>query len=130
MAADNAPDTRRPDNVDTYLGTRVRLRRKMLGLSQEELGNRVGVAFQQIQKYEGGSNRMCAGRLIRIATALGVSGAYFFPEPGAAAREALIMDDFLSSNEGMVIAKAFQRISSPKVRRDVARLVQSFAGAA
>ena len=75
---DRAP--KGPKQVDIYVGLRIRDRRKELGFSQTTLGDKVGVAFQQIQKYEKGSNRVGASRLAAIAKALEVSVDYFFPD--------------------------------------------------
>lgn len=69
-----------PDPVDTHVGSRLRLRRTMLGLSQTELANKVGLTFQQVQKYEAGANRVSASRLFHIAEALGVPVSFFFDD--------------------------------------------------
>src|SRR5687768_17771961 len=71
---------KRPNPTDVYVGSRVRLRRKMLGLSQEKLGDKLGITFQQIQKYEKGTNRVGASRLEAMSAALDVPVSYFFPE--------------------------------------------------
>ena len=122
---------KRPNPTDVYVGSRVRMRRKMLGLSQEKLGEKLGITFQQIQKYEKGTNRVGASRLQAMATALEVPVSYFFPdEAGAAAggmREegATFMMDFLSTTEGLELSRAFVRIQDAKIRRKVLELVRA-----
>jgi transcriptional regulator with XRE-family HTH domain len=107
------------------------MRRKMLGLSQEKLGEKLGITFQQIQKYEKGTNRVGASRLQAMATALEVPVSYFFPdEAGAAAggmREegATFMMDFLSTTEGLELSRAFVAVRDAKVRRKVLELVRA-----
>ena len=71
---------KKPNPIDIHVGSRIRLRRTMLGMSQEKLGESLGITFQQIQKYEKGTNRVGASRLAVIATTLNVSPAYFFPD--------------------------------------------------
>lgn len=110
------------------------MRRKMLGLSQEKLGERLGITFQQIQKYEKGTNRVGASRLQALATALEVPVSYFFPDttaaPGGSGMQeegASFMMDFLSTTEGLELSRAFLRIRSTKVRRKIVELVRSLA---
>ena len=109
------------------------MRRKMLGLSQEKLGDRLGITFQQIQKYEKGTNRIGASRLQAMANALDVPVSYFFPdqatsdggglqEPGAD-----FVMDFMSTTEGVELSRAFMRISDAKVRRKIVELVRALA---
>ena len=69
---------KKPNPIDVHVGSRLRLRRMMLGISQEKLGDKLGLTFQQIQKYENGRNRVPAGRLWGIAKVLGVSVQYFY----------------------------------------------------
>lgn len=131
---------KRPNPVDTHVGSRVRLRRTMLGMSQEKLGEALGITFQQIQKYEKGSNRIGASRLQRMSEVLTVPVAYFFEDaPGGAApsggglQESSGPDyvvDFLSSSEGLQLNRAFVRITDPKVRRRIIDLVRSLADSA
>jgi transcriptional regulator with XRE-family HTH domain len=124
---------KRPNPTDIYVGGRIRMRRKMLGLSQEKLGERLGITFQQIQKYEKGTNRVGASRLQAMSDALEVPVAYFFPEssPEAASgmkeEGATFMMDFLSTSEGLDLTRAFTRIQNPKVRRKVVELVRALA---
>ena len=119
-----------PNPVDKHVGSRMRTRRLLAGLSQEKLGEALGITFQQIQKYEKGTNRVGASRLQAMATALEVPVSYFFPdEAGAAAggmREegAAFMMDFLSTTEGLELSRAFTGIRDAKVRRKVLELVR------
>jgi len=123
---------KRPNPTDIYVGSRIRMRRKMLGLSQEKLGERLGITFQQIQKYEKGTNRVGASRLQAMSDALEVPVAYFFPEAGADSggmkeESANFMMDFLSTSEGLDLTRAFTRIQNPKVRRKLVELVRALA---
>jgi transcriptional regulator with XRE-family HTH domain len=123
--------------VDVYVGARLRMRRTMLGMSQSKLGELLGVTFQQIQKYEKGSNRISASRLQHTARVLEVSPAYFFegapaesPEPGfAETSPQSYVIDFLASTEGLQLNRAFLRVKDPKVRRRIVDLVVSLASA-
>jgi len=108
------------------------MRRKMLGLSQEKLGEQLGITFQQIQKYEKGTNRVGASRLQAMSKVLDVPVSFFFPEPGAGPEGAgmqeegaAFMTDFMSTSEGLDLSRAFVRIRSPKVRRKVVELVRA-----
>jgi len=117
------------------------MRRMLVGLSQEKLGERLGLTFQQVQKYEKGSNRVSASRLYQMAQILGVPVQFFFedlPEqakgtlgsvPGfsESSQETMIMD-FLSSSEGLQLNKAFSEISNPSIRRKFVDLVKAVAG--
>jgi transcriptional regulator with XRE-family HTH domain len=109
------------------------MRRKMLGLSQEKLGDKLGITFQQIQKYEKGTNRVGASRLQAMASALDVPISYFFPDNAAAGASGMrddgsaFMMDFMSTSEGLDLSRAFTRIKSNKVRRKVVELVRAFA---
>jgi len=109
------------------------MRRKMLGLSQEKLGEKLGITFQQIQKYEKGTNRVGASRLQAMSDALDVPVSYFFPEssatahPGMKEESATFMMDFMSTSEGLDLTRAFTRIKNAKVRRKVVELVRTLA---
>jgi len=125
---------KKPNPVDTHVGSRVRLRRTMLGMSQEKLGEALGITFQQIQKYEKGSNRIGASRLQRISEVLNVAISFFFEDlPGGAASAGGLSEpsgpdyvvDFLSTSEGLQLNRAFVKISDPKVRRRIIDLVRS-----
>lgn len=130
---------KQPNPIDVHVGSRVRLRRMMLSMSQEKLGEHLGITFQQIQKYEKGTNRIGASRLQHIARVLAVPVAFFFEDapaspgsepPAGMAEEntSSYVVDFLSSSEGIQLNKAFIRIKDPKVRRRVIDLVRSMAG--
>ncbi len=130
-------NARRANTVDSHVGTRVRLRRMLLGMSQEKLGESLGLTFQQVQKYEKGVNRIGASRLFDLAQVLGVPVQFFYdelghhdhtPMTGFAERTETYVVDFLSSREGLELNKAFVRITDPKVRRSVIELVRSLAG--
>ena len=122
---------KKPNPIDIHVGSRIRLRRTMLGMSQEKLGESLGITFQQIQKYEKGTNRVSASRLQNVADALHVPVWYFFPDNGHAAQAAATSDDeialFLKSNEGRDLNVAFALIKSPDVRRRIVGLVKSLA---
>ena len=125
-----------PNPIDVHVGSRIRLRRNMLGLSQERLGESLGITFQQIQKYEKGTNRIGASRLQHIAQVLEVPVSFFFEDaPGsstetgfAESRPAAFVTDFLTSTEGLQLNKAFVRIKDAKVRRRIVELVRAVAG--
>ncbi|KQT43119.1 Cro/Cl family transcriptional regulator [Aureimonas sp. Leaf454] len=120
--------------VDIHVGSRVRLRRTMLGMSQEKLGEALGITFQQIQKYEKGSNRIGASRLQRICEVMKVPVSFFFEDaPGGSPNangfdEATGPDyvvDFLSTPEGLQLNRAFVRVRDAKVRKRIIDLVRS-----
>ncbi len=125
-----------PNPIDIHVGSRVRLRRMMLGMSQEKLGEALGITFQQIQKYEKGTNRVGASRLQHIATVLKVPVSFFFEDaPGTPDEAAGLAEspshsyvvDFLSSTEGLSLNKSFVRIKDARVRRRIVDLVQTLA---
>ena len=132
--------TRRPNPIDAHVGGRVRLRRMLLGMSQEKLAEKLGLTFQQVQKYEKGINRIGASRLFDLAQRAGRRGAVLLrgragdrmaavpTQPGFAERsdESYIVD-FLNSREGLELNRAFLRITDPKVRRSIVDLVRSLA---
>jgi transcriptional regulator with XRE-family HTH domain len=127
-----------PNPIDKHVGSRVRMRRMMLSMSQEKLGDALGLTFQQVQKYEKGTNRIGASRLQQISHILQVPVAFFFEGapnlPGQATdglREApspAYVSDFLAPSEGLALTKAFMRIKEPKLRRRVVELVKEIAG--
>ena len=128
--------TKAPNPVDKYVGSRVRMRRIMRGMSQEKLGEALGLTFQQVQKYEKGVNRIGAGRLFEVSRILGVPIDFFYesvavqPEgrPGFAESEAAppVME-FVSSGEGLQLSLAFMKIKDAKVRKRVLDLVKSLS---
>lgn len=125
-----------PHPIDIHVGARIRLRRKMTDVTQAELAEKLGLTFQQVQKYERGANRVSASKLYEIATALGAPISYFFeglPDPesadGRADLPAPIGPAFLMTNEGWQLAELFAQIPQTKMRRAVISLVRSLAGA-
>ena len=133
----NNNQARKPNPIDIHVGGRIRLRRMMSGLSQERLGEQMGLTFQQIQKYEKGANRVGASRLFQLAQVLEVPVSYFFDdlelEDQRHARgfaESKTQDfvlEFLNSREGLELNRAFVRIQDPQVRRRVIDLIRSLA---
>lgn len=128
-----------PNPIDKHVGARVRMRRLMLGMSQEKLADGCGLTFQQIQKYEKGMNRIGASRLSQIGSILQVPESFFFDGspgvPGAfkfgnEAPSPAYIDDFLGTADGLALVKGFQRIANPKTRRRIVDLVEQIAQAA
>ena len=129
-----------PNPIDKHVGGRVRMRRILLRMSQEKLGEALNLTFQQVQKYEKGTNRIGASRLQQIAKTLNVPAAYFFDgappfddgaqvtHSAAAEHGSAYIVDFLSTTEGVHLNRAFARIHDPKVRRRVIDLVTALAG--
>jgi len=131
------PDSRKsPNPTDKHVGARVRMRRMMLSMSQEKLGDALGLTFQQVQKYEKGSNRICASRLQHIAQILQVPVAFFFEggpasEGSRGAAETAwpsYVSDFLATRDGLALAKAFMAINDKKLRRCIVALVEDIVG--
>ena len=125
-----------PNPIDKHVGSRVRMRRMMLGMTQEKLGDGLGLTFQQVQKYEKGTNRIGASRLQHIARILQVPVAFFFegaPNDAevnglAEAPSPAYVSDFLATSDGLALTKAFMRIGNARVRRRIVELVESIAG--
>jgi len=122
--------------IDAHVGHRVRLRRMLIGMSQERLGDLLGLTFQQVQKYEKGVNRIGAGRLFEVASILGVPVSYFYEDVAGAARgapgfaeseEPPPVMEFMSTGEGLQLSLAFMRVKDAKVRRKILDLVRSLA---
>jgi transcriptional regulator with XRE-family HTH domain len=134
MTEDNK---KKPNPIDIHVGSRIRLRRNMLGMSQEKLGENLGITFQQIQKYEKGTNRVGASRLQAIASILGVPVAFFFEDaPGqetggnrgfAEDSSMAFAVEFCGSPEGLQLNRAFVKITDMKVRRKIIELVKSLS---
>jgi transcriptional regulator with XRE-family HTH domain len=123
-----------PNPIDIHVGTRIRTRRTMLGLSQEKLATGLGITFQQVQKYEKGMNRVGASRLQNIAVILNVPISYFFADESSPllAKPNLEVDvdvitSFVSSQQGLELNRAFVRLDNAKVRNGVVQLVKSIA---
>ena len=129
-------ESRLPNPVDLHVGARIRLRRRMQGVSQERLAESLGLTFQQVQKYERGANRVSASKLYEIAATLRTPISYFFdglddPASGRAASEASIDEQtvhaFLMTSEGLDLARGFTRIPRGRVRRRLLELVRALA---
>ncbi|NIX75275.1 helix-turn-helix domain-containing protein [Microvirga terricola] len=121
-----------PSDADRHVGMRIRLRRVSIGMSQERLGDILGLTFQQVQKYEKGTNRVGAGRLVDIAGALGVSVGYFFEGYAKATPSNSLHDDLqplISTHDGLALARAFARIGDTAVRKKLVAMVASVADA-
>ncbi len=124
-----------PDPIDKYVGSRIRMRRIMLGMSQEKLGDALGLTFQQIQKYEKGTNRVGASRLQQIADVLQVHVSFMFEgAPGSTvgggmgeAASPAYVSDFLATSDGLALTKAFTRLKDAKLRRSIVDLVEQIA---
>ena len=132
-------DTKNPNQIDQHVGRRIRWRRQELKLSQDALAEKLGVTFQQVQKYEKGMNRIGASRLQRASRALEVPVEFFFrdaPQFDASEQQPGFADtadnnfvaDFLSTNEGIELNQAFVQIKDRKVRRRIVDLVKTVAG--
>jgi transcriptional regulator with XRE-family HTH domain len=123
-----------PNPIDTHVGSRVRMRRLILGMSQEKLGDAIELTFQQVQKYEKGTNRMGSSRLVQIANVLKVPVTFFFEgTPGQSkldgkAPSPAYVSNFLATSDGLALTKAFMRIKDAKLRRSIVRTVEVIAG--
>lgn len=125
-----------PNPTDKHVGARVRMRRMMLAMSQEKLGDALGLTFQQVQKYEKGTNRIGASRLQQISNILQVPVSFFFEGApnnsnsqsgfGEAPSPAFV-SDFLATSDGLALTRAFMRIKTPKLRRRIVELVEQIA---
>ena len=127
--------TKAPNPIDKHVGSRVRMRRIMLGMSQEKLGEALGLTFQQIQKYEKGTNRVGASRIQQISEVLQIPVSFLFEgvpsgstngEPFDGASPAYV-SDFLATSEGLALTRAFTRIHDSKLRRSIVDLVEQIA---
>ncbi len=129
----------RDNPIDLHVGRRVRMRRMLIGMSQTELAERLGLTFQQIQKYEKGMNRIGASRMFEIGQVLGVSPAYFFEglegESMGEAADVASEEDLVSlealqaiaTRQGIELNRAFLKLRNPKIRRLIIELVDSIA---
>src|SRR6201995_5454492 len=119
-----------PNPIDKHVGSRVRMRRMMLSMSQEKLGDALGLTFQQVQKYEKGTNRIGASRLQQISNILQVPVSFFFEGapnmPGhsssggmSEAPSPAYVSDFLATSDGLSLTKSFMKIKSSKLRRKI-----------
>jgi transcriptional regulator with XRE-family HTH domain len=121
-----------PHPIDVIVGKRIRLRRLQLSLSQTDLGVKLGVAFQQVQKYEKGTNRVSCSRLYDISKILDVPVTYFFSASGEAGIEVAVAEQFdvPELKDGFRLMTAFRQIQSHAVRKNVIALVETVATAA
>ena len=127
-----------PNPIDRHVGSRVRMRRMMLSMSQEKLGDALDLTFQQVQKYEKGTNRIGDSRLQQISNILQVPVSFFFEGaphlPGhshggmSEAPSPAYVSDFLATSDGLALTKAFMRIDDSKLRRRIVDLVEQIAG--
>jgi transcriptional regulator with XRE-family HTH domain len=123
-----------PNSIDRHVGNRVRMRRLMLGMSQEQLGEALGLTFQRVQKYEKGTNRVGASRIQQISEILQVPVSFLFD--GIRTASSRIDDlseapsyvsEFLSTSQGLALIRAFSGITDPKLRRSIVELVEQIA---
>ena len=133
----DAADDRSPNPIDLHVGARIRMRRKILGVSQERLADDLGLTFQQVQKYERGANRVSASKLYEVACALNTPVTFFFegladpligsgePRQGQAMEQSI--GAFLQSPEGVELAAMFARVDRPRTRRMILDLVRTLA---
>ena len=133
---DESSDDRSANRIDVHVGERVRRRRRALGVSQEQLADKLGLTFQQVQKYERGANRISASKLYQIAAALQASITYFFeglPDPvrvgGVAEEVATFVHDLPLTPEERLFTGLLSRIESRQVRRRLLELVKSLTDA-
>src|SRR6476660_6741204 len=125
-----------PNPVDKHVGSRVRMRRLMLGLSQTKLAEGLGLTFQQVQKYEKGMNRIGASRLQHVASILQVPISFFFeglpaadePKSHAGGLSHSAVFEFLATTDGVRLARAFTRIPSAKLRRSIVDVTEQISG--
>jgi transcriptional regulator with XRE-family HTH domain len=116
-----------PDPLDVMVGAKIRIFRIQRGMSQSDLAGKVGVAFQQVQKYEKGINRVGASRLSRIAAVLGVSIGELFGSSGDKPADLKSPFRLLAERDALRVLTAFSRTTDPRVRRAIARLVETVA---
>jgi transcriptional regulator with XRE-family HTH domain len=127
---------RDPNFVDRHVGNRMRMRRLLIGMSQEKLGELLGITFQQVQKYEKGSNRVSASRLYHVAKVLGVAVQYFFDELQvegtvtgfAESQGADLISGALQSPEGVQLARIFSSTSDPEKRKLIINTARAISG--
>jgi transcriptional regulator with XRE-family HTH domain len=130
--------SKQPDQTDIHVGKRVRMRRLMLKMSQTDLAKTVGITFQQVQKYEKGSNRISSSRLQQFANVLDVPISYFFEDQPPSSKkskgddplmkEALVIQAFMATKDGLALANAFHRINNRGLRLSIVHLVEHLSG--
>jgi transcriptional regulator with XRE-family HTH domain len=119
--------SKQQDPLDVEVGRRVRALRLEKGMSQEKLGNQLALTFQQIQKYENGTNRIGAGRLQRIAQILGVSVSALYPDPVPAGRTSQEVAELIDTGSTLRLLRAYSRMRSPSLQRALTTLVEEIA---
>jgi transcriptional regulator with XRE-family HTH domain len=123
--------SRETSEVDRFVGERIRLYRSMVGMSQQKLAENLGVTFQQLQKYERGENRIGAGRLLTVATVLGIPITFLLDEEGFSQRHgsehSMAGGALDTARDAYAIGRAFSQITDPEIRRTITTLVQSLA---
>jgi transcriptional regulator with XRE-family HTH domain len=126
-----------PNPVDKHVGSRIRMRRLMLGMSREKLSDDLGLTWQQVQKYENGKNRIGASRLQHISHILQIPVPFFFegaprlpgqPDGIGEAPWPAYVSEFLATTDGLALTKAFMRVKAPRLRRRIVELVREIAG--
>jgi transcriptional regulator with XRE-family HTH domain len=132
------PESRLPNPVDLHVGARIRMRRRMQGVSQERLAEALGLTFQQVQKYERGANRVSASKLYDIAATLRAPVSYFFEglsdpsedgaEPSDSGADEQTVHAFLMTSEGLELARCFTRLPRGRVRRRFLELIRAISG--
>ena len=138
MSTDKKKTKGTPDGVDVHVGQRLKVRRKLLGLSQEKLAETIGLTFQQIQKYERGMNRISAGRLYQFSKVLEVPISFFFENLKQSAsnsvqnlglsdngQDAFMHDDFMNSDETLDLVRVYYSIKDKDKRKDIVRFIKS-----
>jgi len=125
---------RAASSVDVHVGSRIRLRRKTMKMSQEQLGEQLGITFQQVQKYERGTNRVGASRLWNISQVLNVPIAFFYDGLTGGVHgsdddstQSPIIYEFINSSDGIALATAVSKIKNRAVRRQILELARSLA---
>ena len=125
-----------PHTTDVYVGNCIRMRRLMLDLNQTDLARALGITFQQVQKYEKGTNRVSASRLQYIASVMQVPIPFFFEDPSTLAKGSKWKPDghslaaaskFTATPDGLSLIKAFTKIRKPKLRLSIVRLIEEVA---
>jgi transcriptional regulator with XRE-family HTH domain len=133
----------KPNPIDVHVGSRIRLRRTLLGMSQEKLGDAIGLTFQQVQKYERGANRVGASRLYDLSRVLDVPVSFFFDDINPAVIEAAQSEsggqpdsapgryepDPMMRRETLELVRAYYRIPDPQIRRRLFDLTKAIANA-
>jgi transcriptional regulator with XRE-family HTH domain len=123
-------NTKRPRPVDRHVGARIRVQRRVLGMTQQKLADIIGIALAQLRKYETGTNRVSASRLQQIALALKVTPASYFdgaPIVRSGPKVPPRIKDYVSSPQGISLSRAFAKISDRKVRSSIVTLVERIA---